>query len=133
MTAMNKRILADTSVWVEFFRPTSAKGKELEKLLMDSAVWTCGTVLFELAQGVKSETEKKYILNIFAGLPYVEMTASLWLKAGTLAASLKRSGLTLPNSDIFIATLAIENNLSIFTLDKHFEQIPGVKLHKSAS
>jgi predicted nucleic acid-binding protein len=129
---MNKRILADTSVWVEFFRPSSAKGKELEKLLTEDAIWTCGTVLFELAQGVKSEAEKKYLLDIFSDLPYIEMTASLWFKAGALAASLNRHGLTLPNSDIFIASLAIENNLSVFTLDSHFAQIPGVKLFSTS-
>ena len=129
MAAMNNRILADTSVWVEFFRPASAKGKELEALLMDNAVWTCGIVLFELAQGVKSEAEKKYILDVFSRMPYTEMTRDTWLRAGSVSATLKRNGLTLPNSDIFIASLAIENNLSVFTLDSHFEQIPGVKLY----
>lgn len=126
---MNKRILADTSVWVEFFRPASAKGKELERLLLDDAIWTCGIVLFELTQGVKTETERKHMLDIFSGLPYVEMSEPLWLKAGALSAALKRKGLTLPNSDIFIASLAIEHDLSVFTLDSHFEQIPGVKLY----
>jgi predicted nucleic acid-binding protein len=28
-----------------------------------------------------------------------------------------------------IATIAIEHNLQIFTLDKHFKQIPGVKIY----
>ena len=54
------------------------------------------------------------------------------MKAGKLSCSLRRKGVTLPLTDIAIAVLAIEHNLSIFTLDKHFEQIPGVKLHKHA-
>jgi predicted nucleic acid-binding protein len=38
--------------------------------------------------------------------------------------------MTLPLSDIAIAALSLEHNLSIFTLDGHFTKIPGVKLHK---
>jgi len=45
--------------------------------------------------------------------------------------SLREKGLALPHSDIFIAAIAIEYNLSIFTLDEHFAQIPGVKLYKA--
>jgi len=58
------------------------------------------------------------------------MTPLLWQKAGELSAFLKKEGKNLPLSDIFIAALAIEHNLQIFTLDKHFEQIPGVKMYK---
>jgi len=36
----------------------------------------------------------------------------------------------LPLSDIFIAAIAIGHDLSIFTLDKHFSQIPNLKLYK---
>ncbi len=82
MSEKNSDILADTSVWIEFFRPKAEVGNKLEKLITTNSVWTCGVVLFELTQGVKSDNEKKDILDIFSGLPYVEMTASLWQKAG---------------------------------------------------
>jgi len=32
---------------------------------------------------------------------------------------------------VAIAVIAIEHNLSLFALDGHFTQIPGVKLHKN--
>jgi hypothetical protein len=43
---------------------------------------------------------------------------------------LRRKGINLPLTDIAIATLAIEYQFSLFTLDKHFDQIPGVKIYK---
>ena len=97
---------------------------------MKNSVWVCGVVLFELVQGVRTEDEKAKVLDALSNLSYAEMTKDLWQKAGALSASVKKKGLNLPLSDIFIAALAIEHNLQIFTFDKHFEQIPTVKIYK---
>lgn len=130
MKERNNSILADTSVWIEFFKPQSTVGKKLETLIMNNSVWVCGVVLFELVQGVRSEEEKAKILDALSDLEYAEMTRHLWRKTAELSASLKKKGLNLPLSDILITALAIEHNLKIFTLDKHFAQIPGVKLYQ---
>ena len=97
---------------------------------MKNSVWVCGVVLFELVQGVRTEDEKAKVLDALSNLSYAEMTKDLWQKAGELSASVKKKGLNLPLSDIFIAALAIEHNLQIFTFDKHFEQIPTVNIYK---
>ncbi|MDP3298454.1 MAG: PIN domain-containing protein [Thermodesulfovibrionia bacterium] len=131
MEEKNKGVLADTSVWIEFFKPESPIGKKLESLIIKNSVWTCGIVLFELLQGVKLDAEKKQISEALSNLKYVEMSKSLWQKSAAISLSLKRKGITLPLSDIFIASIAIEYNLSVFTLDKHFEQIPDVKIYKT--
>jgi predicted nucleic acid-binding protein len=133
LSEKSRSILADTSVWIEFFKQNSGTGDALETLILEDAVWTCGVVLFELAQGVKSDNEKLQVLATLSHLKYVEMSKALWQKAGDLSASLRKNGQTLPHSDIFIAVIAIEHNLSIFTLDGHFKDIPGVKLHKAVS
>jgi len=130
MIEKSKGVLVDTSIWVEFFKSESPIGKKLESLIIKNSVWTCGIVLFELLQGVKSEAEKTKILDALLNLGYVEMSKSLWQKSADISASLKKQGLNLPLSDIFIAVIAIEHNLRIFTLDKHFEQIPRVKIYK---
>lgn len=127
---LQNRILADTSVWIEFFKSVSDTGDMLASLLAQNTVCTCGIVLFELMQGIKSEEEKAAILSILSELTYFEMPAALWQEAAGLSQMLKKKGLALPLSDIFIASIAIEHNLSIFTLDKHFEQIPGVNIYR---
>ena len=125
----NNGILVDTSVWIEFFKSKSSIGDRLEALLVEDSVWSCGVVMFELLQGVKSEAEKSVILDTLSNLSYVEMSQSLWQKSATLAASLKKKGVTLPLSDIFISVIAVENDLRVFTLDKHFRQVPGLRIY----
>ena len=88
-------------------------------------------MLFEVLKGIRLEEEKSKILSIFEILPYAEMTKSLWRKASDLSVDLRKKGLNLPNSDIFIATIALEQNLYVLTLDKHFNQIPDLKLYKT--
>lgn len=130
MNGKNSGVLVDTSVWIEFFKQESETGDRLSELIIKNVVWTCGIVLFEIIQGVRTENEKATLLETLSTLPYVEMTQPLWQRAGELSASLKKKGVNLPLSDIFIAAICLEHNLRIFTLDKHFAQIPGVKIYK---
>jgi predicted nucleic acid-binding protein len=127
---LKSRILVDTTIWIEFFRGKPKIADHLEMLLMENAVWTCGVVVFEVFQGIKSEGEKNKILSVLASLPYVEMTKKLWQSAAELSILLKKNGVILPLSDIFIAAVAIEKDLSIYTLDHQFTQIPNLKLYK---
>lgn len=127
---MKNRILVDTSIRIEFFRPKSEWGRLVEIFLAEDAVCTCGIVMFEVLKGIKSEDEKSKILRIFEILPYAEMTKNLWQRASDLSVHLEKKGLNLPHSDIFIATIALEHHLYIFTLDKHFRQIPNVNLYE---
>lgn len=126
---MKNRVLVDTTIWISFFREKTKSGDPLEILLMGNAVWTCGIVIFEVLQGIKSEGEKARVLSLLTDLPYIEMTKSLWQRASEFSWSLKKKGLNLPLSDILIATIAIENDMSVYTLDNHFAQIPNLKLH----
>ena len=125
----NSGILADTCVWIEFFKTESETGNNLESLILENSVWVCGVVLFELLQGIQSEKERADVLSALSDLPYAEMSKSLWQKAGELFASLKKRGITLPLSDICMSVIALENNLTVFTIDKHFKQIPGLQTY----
>jgi predicted nucleic acid-binding protein len=49
------------------------------------------------------------------------------MKAGNLAAQLRAKGLTLPLTDVLIATVALRNQVSVLTIDKHFHHL-GVDL-----
>ena len=125
----NNGILADTSIWIDFFKPASEIGNRLEAIIMENSVWVSGIVILELVQGVRSEEEKTKILETLSSLKYAEMTKSLWQKSGELSSALRKKGVTIPLSDIILAAISIEYNLQIFTIDKHFKDIPGVKLY----
>lgn len=125
---MAESIVADTCIWIEYFRGEPVISKKLETLIKRDTVYICGIILYELFQGLKDVAEKTMLDDAFRGLPYVEMKWDTWEGAGILAKELKKSGITLPPSDIFLAQLSIENNFKIFTIDSHFRRIPGVTL-----
>ncbi len=130
MKNKNSRVLVDTSTWIEFFRKNSPISSRLELLIVEDLIEICGVVLFELLQGIKSETEKLKVQKILLNLPYVEINKFIWQKSAEISLNLRKRGFAIPLSDILIGTMAIENNLSVFTSDKHFELIPGVELYK---
>ena len=130
MKNKHTHVLVDTSVWIEFFRENSSVSNNLELLIITDSVEVCGVVLFELLQGIKSEPEKLKIKEILLNLSYVEVNKIIWQKSAEISLNIKKKGFTIPFSDILIGVLAIENNLSVFTLDKHFELISELELYK---
>lgn len=129
----NKGILPDTCAWIDYFRPGgNALGQHLERALSSDTVYACGPVLYELVQGARSEKERASLTGALGALPYLEMTEALWIKAGQLSTTLRKRGKTVPLSDILIATLAIEHDLAIMTVDEHFHDIPVVLIDGSA-
>ncbi|MCL6120735.1 MAG: PIN domain-containing protein, partial [Deltaproteobacteria bacterium] len=99
------RVLVDTSVWIEFFKANSSVSNNLELLLIEDSVAICGVVLFELLQGIKSESEKLKIKEILLNLPYVEINKNIWQKSAEISLNIKKKGYTIPFSDILIGTL----------------------------
>ena len=121
------RILPDTCAWIDFFNARETPlASAVEYLLQSGEVYTCGVVKYELIQGVKSGKEETMLVTAMQSLYYIEMTESLWLKAGRLAAILRRKGITIPLSDTLIAIIAKEENLTILTTDRHFGQVPEI-------
>lgn len=129
----SKGILPDTCAWIDYFRPgENALGELVERAIASESVYACGPVLHELVQGARSEKEQMSLTGALRALPYLEMTETLWIKAGKLSTALRKKGKTIPLSDILIATLAIEYSLAVMTVDEHFRLIPGVVVDVSA-
>ena len=128
---MKANVLVDTSIWIEYFnKPDSTAGTSLENLLKQGRVLGAGLVLTELLQGAKIEKEFKLILESMTALPFLETTLNTWIEAGQISFSLRKKGITIPTSDLILASLALENHCLIFTLDPHFNKIPGIKLYE---
>jgi predicted nucleic acid-binding protein len=128
---MSNRILPDTCAWIDFFNGRKTLlAESLAQSLLRHEVMTCGIVLCELLQGVKKPGEELLVHNAMQALSHLEMTRELWGSAGRLSGSLRKSGHTLPLSDIIIATLAISHGCAVLTVDRHFAVIPGLELLK---
>jgi predicted nucleic acid-binding protein len=62
-------------------------------------------------------------------LPFLETTRHTWINAGRLSFDLRQKGITIPTTDLIIASLAIENHCAIYSLDSHFQKMPQVDLY----
>jgi hypothetical protein len=127
-------VIADTSVWIPFFnRPDSPEKSALDLLVDADEVALVGVVLAELLQGCRTQSERGFLSDALLALPYYEVTQSTWLQTGDLSAYLLRRGVTLPLSDLIIAALAIEHDCRVYSLDAHFQKIPGVDPYSPVS
>lgn len=123
-------VIVDTSVLIDFLKKSDPNSQAVEVLINERRIITTGIITAELLQGIRSANEEALVISLIDCIPTIEIDSNIWLKAGRLSCELRRKGITLPLTDIAIASVAIEHNLSIFTLDKHFEQIPEVKIYK---
>lgn len=123
-------VIVDTSVWVEYFKGGDALTRAaLRDLIRAEQTALVGVVLAELLQGCRTPKEAEMILSKLAGLRFLETDFSTWRRSGELSASLRRKGITLPLSDLIIAALALEHHCQVYTLDPHFDRIPGLTLY----
>jgi len=126
-----KKVIIDTSAWINFFRlPNSKEKKTIDKLLDDNRAVMVGVVLSEILQGVQSEKVFDTLLLQLSAVPYYETTNTTWANVGRISMRLRKKGKIIPITDIVVAALALENGCSVYTLDKHFNAIREVEQYR---
>jgi hypothetical protein len=123
-------VLVDTSVWIEYFqRKDELIEKEMDSLLRSEEVATAGLILAELRQGCRTPNQVKLMLDAMEPLFYLESDRTSWLKAGEIAGEARARGYKLEVGDCLLAAMALRERCSLFTLDRDFSHIPGLKLY----
>ncbi|HEY5793196.1 MAG TPA: PIN domain-containing protein [Chthoniobacterales bacterium] len=124
-------ILIDTSAWIEFFRARgepALKSRVADCLSIGQAAYTC-PIRFELLLGARPSE----VSDLLIGLDLARrlaLTASHWDAAATLGSRLRADGVTVPASDLLIATLAEKEGIPLLARDRHFEIIRDSVLPK---
>ncbi|MBC7399042.1 MAG: type II toxin-antitoxin system VapC family toxin [Mucilaginibacter sp.] len=112
----------DTSVIIHFFK-SNASIIELLKTFQE--VYVSNIVVGELYYGAyASSNATKHIQQIQDFLTdciIVSPDLDASIAYGKLKADLKRKGSPIPENDIWIAAIAIEQNIPLFTTDNHFK------------
>ncbi len=117
-------ILVDSSVWIDFFSSSPGRaGAELRRMIADAEPFALtGLVVTEILQGLTKGTAR-----IERYLSQWQMLEPRGFETYREAAGVFRlgraKGLTLTTIDALIATIALENSASVFTLDKDFSRI----------
>ncbi len=121
-----QKIIVDTSVWIEYFKNNKQYVPILDDNLNLENIIICGIIISELLQGVKGSKEHDMLSSAIGAIPYIECMFDDWVKTGKILHDLKKNGISIPLTDVLIATIAIRNNASVLTLDKHFREISFV-------
>ena len=128
------RVIPDTSAWVHYFRAgNSSDAKAVQSLIESDRAILVGIIYAELLRGARTPADADTLAKSLDGLPYVEFDKGIWRFAGALLASLERTGERIPVQDALIAAIAIQNDLSVFSQDRHFKRIPALDLYEPSS
>lgn len=123
ITGLDKLVLVDTSVWIEYFRKKDKVFQYVSKLMDRGSVCIAKLIVAELIQGAKTEKEVAVIKTLLEVFPVLQEQDDTWEKAGELAFHLRRKGRSIGLADCYLVTLTEQNGALLFSFDKHFEVI----------
>ncbi len=89
-----KKVLIDTSAWIDFFKGRNIPLiQQMENILDNADVFVPKAVIAELIQGAKSVAEIKVIEEFLTVFNIIDSLPDTWIKAGKLSFSFKEKGL----------------------------------------
>jgi len=112
------KVLVDSSVWVAYFRGTAGVAA-LDWLIEESLVVTNDLILAELTPLLLVRGERK-LASLLLEIERPPLTID-WDDIIQLQVTCIRNGINKVGiPDLIIAQHAMQNNLSLYSLDKHF-------------
>jgi tRNA(fMet)-specific endonuclease VapC len=125
------RVLADTSVIIDFLRKEDKKKSVLWRIRERYECAMSSITFFELQCGVKTERHVEDIDKLCKWIRIIPFDNEIADISSIIYQDLKRKNVLIEFRDIFIAATAIAENLCVATLNrKHFERIIDITLHK---
>lgn len=100
--------LLDSSVWIEYLRPNGdvgIRGRVRGIVERDDAV-CCGIVVVEVLRGAKREKDYSAIDEALRALPQLPLDDRVIERAARWGFTLGRKGVTVPTTDLLIASAA---------------------------
>ncbi|MGH2995493.1 MAG: PIN domain-containing protein [Gaiellaceae bacterium] len=118
-------VLADTSIWIDFYRGREPNAEGLARLIRQQDVIICGPVVAELIAEAP-EDRREELDEALGALPFIPLGDGEWREAGVRAYELRRRGGAVPLLDILIAVAATRAAAALWTRDEHFARIGQV-------
>jgi len=128
---MSGRFILDTNIVIALF---SGETSTKEHLLKADEVFISSTVLGELFFGAfkskRSKTNLKRISDFADNISILMCDKDTAYQYGIVKNKLLEKGKPIPENDIWIAAVAMQNNLILVTRDGHFSEIEDLKYEK---
>lgn len=114
----------DSSVWVAYLRGAENEYADLiDELLDEDRISINGIVMTELLKGSRTSEELDRLSSALSGLKFAGGGSESAQTAGRNGFALKRKGVSVPLSDLIIATDCIDHGLILIEKDAHFAAI----------
>jgi hypothetical protein len=128
-------ILIDTSCWVEALRTRGnpAIRDRVSKILVSGRAALCDFVLLELWNGARGDYERKKLALLEKEVECLPTLPETWALARELARKCRKSGRTVPASDLLIAACGITSGCRIEHCDADFDAILKMHLYAGAA
>ena len=111
-------ILADTTIWIEFFKSNPAFVNDMESLLESKNVITIEPVFAELLYGSRSDNERNMISSYWKVLPKIKFMEGSFIESADFANRRNYHNAGIGLIDSILSKAATDNNHLIWTLDK---------------
>lgn len=103
-----------------------------KKISTEEIIFLPSIVLGELYTGVNRVSNKtkhlKILTNFLQLCKVVNIDSTTAKYYGENMAALHKKGKPIPTNDVWIASIAIQNNFTLITNDKHFREVPNLKV-----
>jgi predicted nucleic acid-binding protein len=116
-------ILVDTSTWIEILSKKLPRALPERELLR---FCTCGPIIQEVLQGLRSDPRSDEFCEAFLALPVLSdpIPLQLFLSASEIYRQGRKRGITIRSSiDCLIAAVAIDNRVPVLHRDRDFDAI----------
>ena len=117
----------DTNRLIDFFRSDPGVVDTLERA---EEIYVSFVTLAEIKSGFRAGTRRPENERLLRSLLAKSDVDVLFPDHETtdgcaqLVAELRKAGTPIPTNDLWIASLALQHNLALFTRDSHFDRIP---------
>jgi tRNA(fMet)-specific endonuclease VapC len=128
---MNGDYLLDTNVIVAFLREETVI---IERVVQADSVLIPSVAIGELAYGAYNSTRQQADLarihRLMEKMRVVGCDERTGLHYDAIKAELRRRDRMIPENDIWIAAIALQDNLILVSRDKHFSEVEGLRLER---
>ena len=124
-----KFFLLDTNIVIALF---NNEQKVIKKIEGAEKIFLPIIVVGELHLGVELSNRKeenlKRVENLCYETPTILITNKTAIFYAKIKAELRLQGTPIPENDVWISAIALENNLPLVSRDSHFKRVKNLKL-----